>query len=291
MGDIMKTILIGASSDLGVHVDGAKLGPLDLLQNMDEEKILIKQNDKYIKSMDPKDLRKNEDEIKIYNNSLYNIIDNKIKEGYFPITIGGDHSISIASALASSDNNGNIGIIWFDAHTDYNTFSTTETGNIHGLPLAVINGYDKCLSTFFNGNYISPKNTVVVGARSIDKLELNNLKEAGVTIFTTSDIKEMGIEEVVKKAFSIALNNTIGVHVSYDLDLIDPDYAPGVSIPEVNGINKSEALAINTEIMKYKSEIVSYDLVEFNPSRDIDNKTKNIAMSILNETIKEIQNK
>ena len=292
----MKTFIIGAGSDLGVHIDGAHLGPIQLMNDLKGfykgESFSLVQNENIIKSRNLSDRRKNEYEIDKFNTQLYKTILEKVKDGYFPITIGGDHSVAVASALASAKVHDNIGIIWFDAHTDYNTFETTVSGNIHGLPLAAITGYKNHeLRYFYDGNTIQPSKTVVVGARSIDDWEKDNIKYSGITVFTTEDIKEKGVEAVVEEAFAIAGNRTKGVHISYDLDLIDPEIAPGVSIPEFDGITEEEAMKINELIMKHLDQVVSYDLVEFNPLRDKDRKTEQIAVNLLAQMIRAVENK
>ncbi len=292
----MKTFIVGAGSDLGVHIDGAHLGPIQLMNDLKGfykgESFSLVQNENIIKSRNLSDRRKNEYEIDKFNTELYKIILEKIKNGYFPITIGGDHSVVVASALASAKVHENIGIIWIDAHTDYNTFDTTVSGNIHGLPLAAITGYKNHeLRYFHDGNIIQPAKTVVVGARSIDDWEKDNIKYSGITVFTTQDIKEKGVEKVMEEAFKIATDRTKGVHISYDLDVIDPEVAPGVSIPEFDGITEEEAMKINEQIMKHLNDIVSYDLVEFNPLRDINRKTEQIAVNLLAQIIRSIENK
>ena len=215
-----------------------------------------------------------------------------MKEEYFPIMIGGDHSAAIASALACAKVNIDVGIIWIDAHTDFNTFETTITGNIHGLPLAAITGY-KCseLRYYHNGKVIQPSRTVVIGARSIDDAEKDNLRYAGVTVFSTQDIKEQGIEKIMEEAFKIAGYKTRGIHISYDLDVIDPKEAPGVSVPEYDGITEEEAMKINEYLVKHMKEILSFDLVEFNPLRDQGRKTEQIALNILTQIINAAEKK
>ena len=215
---------------------------------------------------------------------------NSLKNNMLPLTLGGDHSIAIASALASINKYNNLGIIWFDAHGDFHTFNTTSSGNIHGLPFAAITGYEKNLITdFHSGHYFNFKNAVLLGARDIDKPEeFNNLKDAGVTIITTEDIKKYGIDAMYEKAFSIASNGTNGIHISYDLDCIDCDIAPGVSIPVKNGINLDEAYGFVDYIIKNKEKIKSIDLVEFNPLRDKEKTTEKIATKILNKIIKNL---
>ena len=292
----MRTMIFGAGSDLGVHIDGASLGPKQLLNDIHTfykgESMLFQQDANIIKSRNFGDRRKNEYEVEKFNNELYKNMVDKIKEEYFPIMIGGDHSVAIASALASAKVNIDIGIIWIDAHADYNTFESTITGNIHGLPLAAITGY-KCneLRYYHDGKVIQPSRTVIIGARSIDDAEKDNLRYAGVTVFSTQDIKEKGIDAIMDEAFKIAGYKTKGIHVSYDIDVIDPYIAPGVSIPEYDGITEEEAMAINEYLVRHMNEILSFDLVEFNPLRDQDRKTEQIALNILTQIINAAEKK
>ena len=292
----MRTMIFGAGTDLGVHIDGTSLGPVQLMNDVKAfykgESMMFEQDKDIIKSRNLSDRRKNEYAIEEFNSNLYKNMVDKIKEEYFPIMIGGDHSAAIASALASAKVNVDVGIIWIDAHTDYNTFETTVTGNIHGLPLAAINGYKNSeLRYYHDGKIIQPSRTVIVGARSIDEAEKENVKYSGVTVFTTDDIKEKGIDVVMDEAFKIAGYKTKGIHISYDLDVIDPDIAPGVSIPEFDGISEEEAMKINEYIIHHMDKVLSYDLVEFNPLRDVDRKTEQIALNILAQVIRAAENK
>lgn len=283
----MKDInFISACSDLGVHVCGSEKGPLELSPNFNIKNYIIKK-DNIKKSLDHNNLRKNEEHINNFTKKIFDTTLNVFEDNKTPLLIGGDHSTVIGSALASQKYHNNIGIIWVDAHGDYNTFETTKSGNIHGLPLAAITGY-KCkeLTNFITNNFINPRNCVVVGARSIDPWEIGNMIDAGVTIFTTEDVKNEGADIIMKKAIELATNNTNGVHISLDLDVIDPIIAPGVSIPEENGISDTDMYLIVDQMLKHKELVKSIDLVELNPTLDIDNKTKNIALNILNKIIK-----
>ena len=289
----MRSIdIIDACTDLGVSVDGAALGPEILTEDFSRENvdnIYIIHADEDGKEKDKENKKKNLKKLNEFNIELYNRVLKSIDEKKFPLTIGGDHSLVIASALASIKKNQNLGIIWIDAHGDYNTFKTTITGNIHGLPLAVIDGYEKMyLADFHNGSFYNSKNTVIVGGRDIDPLEQENLKDAGVTVFTTEEIHKRGMKAVMEDAIKIACNNTNGMHISYDLDVIDPVICPGVSVPAKNGINLEEAYEAVDEIIKYKDKLKSLDLVEYNPLKDIDNKTKVIAKTILESLINNI---
>lgn len=292
----MRTMIFGAGTDLGVHIDGADLGPVQLMNDIKSfyqgESMLFSKDKDIIKSRNLSDRRKNEYEVEKFNTQLYKNMVSKIKEEYFPIMIGGDHSAAIASALASAKVNIDVGMIWIDAHTDYNTFESTVTGNIHGLPLATINGYKNSdLRSYHDGKIIQPSKTVIIGARAIDDGEKDNVRYSGVTVFTTQDIKDKGVEAIMDEAFKIAGFKTKGIHISYDLDVIDPDIAPGVSIPEFDGISEEEAMKINEYIVKNFKDVLSFDLVEFNPLRDIERKTEQIALNILAQIIRAAENK
>ncbi len=278
--------IINANTDLGVHVDGANLGPKILTKDLNIKKYNI-DKEKIIKSKDKNDFKKNLSEVNDFTKKIFEQELKILENNSFPLLIGGDHSAVIGSTLASQKYHKNIGIIWIDAHGDYNTFETTHTGNLHGLPLAAITGY-KCdeLTNFITDNYINPKNAVIVGARTIDPWEICNLRDAGVTILTTKDIHEKGVKKIMDEAFKIALNNTFGVHISYDIDVIDPIFAPGVSIPEKDGISLKEAHEIMNYLVNNKNSIKSMDIVEFNPLKDIDNKTYDISINLINKFIK-----
>lgn len=288
--------IINANTDLGVHVDGARLGPDKLTEDLIIKnnirgiyKIYANEENKENKPEDKDNKKKNLEQINVFNKQVYDTVKNTIERDNFPVTLGGDHSLVIGSALASIAKNKSLGIIWIDAHGDYNTFDTTITGNIHGLPLAAIDGYEKkYLTDFHDGSFYKPENTVIVGGRDIDPLEIENIKDAGVTVFTTEEIHKRGMSAVMEDAIAIATKGTDGMHISYDLDVIDPKICPGVSVPAVDGINLDEAYDAVDSIIKHKAFLKSLDIVEYNPERDIDNKTKNIAKTILESIINNI---
>ncbi len=292
----MKSIIIGAGSDLGVHIDGSSLGPVQLINDIKSfykgDTITIMQEEDILKSRNLSDRRKNEYEVDEINTKIYNTILEKEKDNYFPIVIGGDSSITIPTALASSKVRENIGMILFSPYTNYNTFDTTVSGNINGMSLAAINGYkNNELRYYHDGNVIQPTKTVVVGARSIDDWEKDNVKYSGLNVFTSEDIKQKGLETVINEAFSIANERTKGVHISFDLGLLDPSIAPGVSIPEFDGMSEEEVMNINKLIITHMKDITSYDIVEFNPLRDENRKTEQIALNILAQIINAVNKK
>ncbi len=288
----MKKIdIIKACSDLGVHKDGSHLGPDYILKNLDLNYInSIKEVNKIdcIKDNSIENKKKNIDYINKFNSSLYNSVCESTINKHFPIVLGGDHSISIGSALASLNTYKKMGIIWIDSHADFNTFKTTVTGNIHGLPFATVTGQNQeGLTQFHKGSFYNPKNSVLVGARSIDYPgEYENLIKAGVKIFTTEDINLYGMDSIIKQAIEIASNGTEGIHISIDIDVLDPKVAPGVSVPEINGISENDLFQAIDEIVLKKDYIKSVDLVEYNPKYDSNNITLNIAQKVLTKLIK-----
>ena len=206
--------------------------------------------------------------------------------------IGGDRSAEMASAFASAKSNIDVGMIWIASHAGYDTFESTVSGNLNGLSLAAINGYKNSdLRSYHDGKIIQTSKTVIVGVRNMQSGEKDNVRYSGVTVFTTQDIKEKGVETVMEEAFKIAGFKTKGVHICYDLGIIDPDVCPGVSIPEFDGISEEEAMQINEYIVKNFKDVLSFDLVEFNPLRDVDRKTEQIALNILAQIIRAAENK
>lgn len=283
----MKITIVNACSDLGVKIDGSNKGPITLnnFQNQVNNVITI-EKENIEKELEAGNKKRNIGPVNRFNEKLYTTIKN-IND--FVITIGGDHSIAIGSILASKKKHNNIGILWIDAHSDYHNLDSTISGNIHGMPLATVNGENgTLLSYFFDGEYIDPKKTVIIGARDIETPEYENLKKSGTKVFTTEDIKKYGVKKIMEEAYKI-VSDMDGIHISYDLDVIDPKVAPGVSVPAIDGINKEEAYEIADEIVKRKKLLKSFDLVEYNPDFDINNMTKDIANNILEKIINSIK--
>lgn len=280
----MKITIVNACSDLGVKVNGSEKGPIALNKFEDVvDKVITVKKDNVEKELEDGNKKRNFKYVNKFNEELYNEI---VKDENFVITVGGDHSIAIGSDLASKKKHNNIGLIWIDAHSDFHNMDTTITGNIHGMPFATIAGQNgNSLSYFFDGEYYKPENVVLVGGRDIEDAEFVNLKNAGVKIFTTEDIKTLGVKQVMDEAFLIACDETDGLHVSYDLDVIDPIVAPGVSVKAKDGINEQEAYQIADEIIDKSTLLKSFDLVEYNPDFDIENKTLNIGLNILEKII------
>ena len=212
-------------------------------------------------------------------------VEKALGEGRLPLVLGGDHSIAIGSIAGSSNHfargGENLGLIWFDAHGDCNTPETTPSGNIHGMSLAISLGLGD--PDLVNLGERAPKvlarNTVLIGIRDLDPGERENLKKAGVTCYTMRDVDERGMRDVLDEAIGIAADNTAGIHLSFDLDVVDPEDAPGTGTPVWGGITYREA-HLAMEMLADRALIVALDLVEVNPVLDSQNMTGILAAEL-----------
>ncbi len=204
----------------------------------------------------------------------------------FPLIIGGDHSLSIGSvagvAQAFKRGGKKIGLIWVDAHGDYNTADTTPSGNIHGMSLAALCGLGAPLLTdvLGKGPMLDPRHCVIVGARDLDTEERVLLRQQGVTVFTMHDLDKRGMAEVMADALRLASTGTDGVHLSLDLDALDPNDAPGVGTPVPGGLTFREA-HLAMEMAHESGKIIAMDCVECNPILDLHNKTAMVGVEMI----------
>ncbi|TVX93321.1 arginase [Paenibacillus agilis] len=230
------------------------------------------------------------DEIIMLNTATAERVSNIVQQGHFPLILGGDHSISIGTIAGIRRHYRNLGVIWFDAHGDLNTEATSPTGNIHGMSLAVNLGQGHPLLTQIQQSAypIDPSKVVIIGARSLDQGEREYIRSFGVTCFTMHDIDRKGMMRVMEEALAIVGNGTDGVHLSFDIDSLDPHEAPGTGTPVQGGVNYREAhLAL--ELMHESGLITSAEYVEVNPTLDHDKRTVRLAngliCSLLGQTI------
>ena len=217
--------------------------------------------------------------------SLRKEVERSLSEGRMPLVLGGDHSIAIGSVAGSSNHlagqDESIGLIWFDAHGDANTPDTTPSGNIHGMSLAVALGHGDGDLIHLGGRSpkVQARNTVLIGIRDLDAGERESLKKWGVTVYTMRDVDERGMRDVVDEAIRVAGDGTAGVHVSCDLDVVDPEDAPGTGTPVWGGISYREA-HLAMEMLSDRATIVAIDLVEVNPVLDNTNMTGILAAEL-----------
>ena len=209
-----------------------------------------------------------------------------VNEGTFPIVLGGDHSIALGSingsALMNSTTPRKLGVLWIDAHGDFNTAETTPSGNIHGMPLAALTGRGHIALTQLMGQspVINAENVVLVGVRDLDMQERRLLREARVHVFTMHDIDRRGMADVMMDAIMLAGQDVDGIHVSFDMDVLDPNEVPGVGTPVPGGISYREA-HLAMELIHASERLVSLDLVEVNPILDTNNHTAKIAVELI----------
>jgi len=222
------------------------------------------------------------EEIVNINERLHLIVSEAIKDGVVPLILGGDHSLGIGTLAGLALSKQPYGLIWFDTHGDYNSLDTTESGNIHGMPLAVANGIGAGVLTSIGGvqKKLREENTVIIGAREMDPQEKELLRQSKIRVFTMRDIDQMGMTEVVTQGIKIASQGTNGIHVSFDLDVIDPEEAPGVGTPVPGGITYREA-HLAMELLADSGRISSMDVVEVNPILDNHNKTAKLAVGLI----------
>lgn len=206
--------------------------------------------------------------------------------GDFPLVLGGDHSValgSIAGAAADADDRGErLGVLYVDAHGDFNTSETTLTGNIHGECLAASCGYGlpELVNLHHEGRKVDPENVCFVGLRDLDRGERELMKSAGVTAFTMSDIDRAGFPAVVRQVREFFKERADRVHVSFDMDVLDPMFAPGTGIPLAAGLSNREALLLMEEIGD-TGLVRSAEVVEVNPVLDVRNQTAILAVELV----------
>jgi arginase len=203
---------------------------------------------------------------------------------HIPLVIGGDHSVAIGTVSGILRHFGkkdqHVGMVWIDAHADVNTPATSPSGNIHGMPLAVLIGKGHPELTSISSSKIRPQNCVLIGIRNIDDEEKRILRESGIRYFTMRDIDEKGMFAVMREAIKYASDGTAGIHVSFDIDGIDPRYTPGVSTPVSGGLTLREA-HLAMEMLSETQKIVALEFVELNPFMDVGAQSANVTVDLL----------
>ena len=207
-----------------------------------------------------------------------------------PLILGGDHSLSMGSVAGISRFYGrrgeNVGLIWVDAHTDMNTPGTSPSGNIHGMPLAVLTGTGPEMLTALADTVpaVRPENVSIFGARHIDRRERETVKASGIRVFTMSEIDERGVAKCIDEAIARANAGTAGFHLSYDLDSVEPLIAPGVGTPVAGGLTYREAHLVCEKVAR-SGRLLSLEVVELNPVLDEGNRTAQLAVGLIGSAL------
>lgn len=205
-----------------------------------------------------------------------------IQSNRFPLVLGGDHSIAIGSIAGIAKHYQSLGVIWYDAHGDLNTADTSPSGNIHGMPLAICLGlgHPDLINIASYNPKVRPENIIIIGARSLDDGEKKLIREKGIRVYTMHEIDRMGMTAVMEETISYLSARTDGVHLSLDLDGLDPNDAPGVGTPVIGGISYRES-HLAMEMLAEADIITSAEFVEVNPILDEKNKTASLAVALM----------
>jgi len=202
------------------------------------------------------------------------------RAGSFPLVLGGDHSLSVGTVSGVRRVYPNTGVIWLDAHGDFNTPETTPSGNVHGMPLAAVLGLGAAdLVACMEGRPVQPEQAVLVGVRDLDPGERELLRRTGVRVFTMQEVDRHGLPAVMEEALGFLRRHVEHIHLSLDLDVFEPDLAPGVGTPKSGGLTYREG-HLAMEMIAEQGMLVSMELVEVNPILDKANRTARLAVDM-----------
>ncbi|NLG87023.1 MAG: arginase [Firmicutes bacterium] len=288
----MATVqIIGVPQDLGANRRGVDMGPsairyaglADRLKKLgyevnDRGNVPVKLLEEELSSTEK---LHHLNEIVATNERLFKEVVAVMEAGDLPLVLGGDHSTAIGT-LAGVAAVKNCGIIWLDAHGDFNTSETTTSGNIHGMCLAASlgRGEEQLVSCGGFAPKAKEKNVAVIGVRDLDDEEREALRSSQISVFTMQDIDEMGMKRVMRQALEAVLDGTDGIAVSLDMDVLDPLEAPGVGTPVRGGLTYREA-HLAMELIAETEALLSLEVVEINPTQDCYNQTAELAVELI----------
>ncbi len=288
-----KTLdIIGVQMDFGASKRGVSMGPIairygGLVEGLERLGYPVEDRGDIVPLPTGKSLphMRNYEQVVDVNRRLYETVRETLAKGHFPIALGGDHSIAAGSISAVAKHyqpQGPIGVIWIDAHGDWNNDESTPSGNMHGMPFSAVCGHGpNCMVDFGQEPAFVPvKNCVQIAGRDIDQMERIRMKEAGVTVFSINEIDKRGMDAVILDAIEIASRGTVGIHLSFDVDAIDPQAAPGTGTVVHSGLTTREAF-LAVETLADSGKLISLDMVEVNPILDERNKTGILASELV----------
>lgn len=284
-----KIDIIGLQMDLGASRRGVDMGPLAIRHAGLHEKLTregldwwdagdIIPGQRGPASAQPN--MRNFGQIVSANEALYHKTLESLANGRMPIVLGGDHSVAAGSIPAVRRHFGDIGVIWVDAHGDFNDDQSSETGNMHGMPFSAVCGRGPAAMVPYAEGFVNPRKCVQIGARDVDRQERERLRQAGVTVFSMTEIDKLGLSAITERAIAITTEGTRGVHVSFDVDAVTPEAAPGVGTPVHSGLTAREAFLL-MEMLHEAGVGVALDMVEVNPILDERNATGNLACELI----------
>jgi arginase len=288
--------IIGFPVDLGASRRGVDMGPSALRIAGLEERLrklgyeVIDEGDVYIQIQESQKIDnpklKYLDEILKTSEILARAVEKTLQEGHFPLCIGGDHSMALGSiggiAAHCRREKKELGIIWIDAHADMNTDETTPSGNIHGMPMAAAVGLGHDSLVRFNGFQpkVKPEHAVLIGVRSVDPSERENIFKTGVHVYTMTEVDREGILRIITKVLKQFQKTVDHIHVSFDLDSLEPAIAPGVGTPVRGGLSYREAHTLMEAIADCGC-MSSFEVTEVNPILDDRNRSAELAVELI----------
>ncbi|OGU77121.1 MAG: arginase [Ignavibacteria bacterium RBG_16_34_14] len=292
-----KTVnIIGFPMDLGADRRGVDMGPSALRIAGLKEKLeklgykIIDSGDIFIQIMEKQKISnpklKYLGEILKTSRILAGKVEKVLERGDFPLCLGGDHSIAIGTIAGIASyckrHRQNLGVIWVDAHSDMNTDETSPSGNIHGMPLAASLGigHEKLVNFYGFAPKIKPENCALIGIRSVDELERENIRKLNLPVYTMTDIDKLGIHRIIVKVLKQFREKVDHIHVSFDLDSVDPSIAPGVGTPVPGGLSYREAHLLMESIAECGC-MSSLEITEVNPILDDKNKSALFATDLI----------
>ncbi|HAR6343027.1 TPA: arginase [Staphylococcus pseudintermedius] len=286
--------LIGAPTTFGQKKLGVNLGPdairyagvLPRLKRIGHEVIDTGNVDvppvDIEKFMSQQEGLQNYEEILAFSKSLKEKVSDSIRQQHFPVILGGDHSLAIGSISGVAEHYDHLGVIWYDAHGDLNVPEESPSGNMHGMPLRILagEGDEKLVQLGGFAPKVKPENIVLIGMRDLDFGEREYIKKHQIRTYTMADIDEGGIRSVIEESIAYLKDKTDGVHLSLDVDALDPNETPGTGTKVSGGLTYRES-HYALELLNQSGMITSMDIVEVNPLLDVENHTAEQAVALL----------
>lgn len=225
---------------------------------------------------------RNLEEIIETSETLSQSVSNSLSNNHFPLILGGDHSIAIGSISGVSKHYENLGVIWYDAHGDLNIPEESPSGNIHGMPLRILagDGDDKLVNIANYAPKVKPENIVLIGMRDLDVGERQYIKDNNIKTYTMAEVDRYGIKQVIKETIDYLKEKTDGIHLSLDVDALDPVETPGTGTRVLGGLTYRES-HFALEFLHNSNLVTSMDLVEVNPLIDHNNDTAEQAVGLV----------
>ncbi len=287
--------LLGAKMDFGASKSGVSLAPAALrFAGICEGLTRLGYEHKDLGDLEPLPYGKSLQNMRYYeqvidmNRRIYESTLKSLKDGAFPVLMGGDHSVSAGSvsAVAKFHEGQKIGLIWVDAHGDWNNEESTESGNMHGMPFSAVCGSGPNIMVDYGQEpvFVDPAKCVQIAGRMFDPQEIVRMKKSGICVLSIDVIDRMGIQAVMNKAIEIAGSGTAGIHLSFDIDSVTPESAPGTGTTVHSGLTVREAFT-TVEMLADCGKVISMDIVEVNPILDEHNRTARLASEIVLSTL------